>query len=716
MADSLFTELKRRNVFKVGVAYLVLAWVVIQVTDSAVPALHLPDWVNSLVFFLGAIGFPFALFFAWVFEVTPEGIKKESDISPEDSVTTHTGRKLDFIIIGLLVAALGYFIYESRFETQLPETAVNEARTTEVEPAKEVIEEPEGSSIAVLPFVNMSSDKEQEYFSDGISEEILNVLAKIPKLHVTSRSSAFAFKGKDLNLTEVANKLGVKNILEGSVRKFGNRIRITAQLIEAGSDKHLWSETYDRELTDLFAIQDEISAAIVEELKSKLGLNTKLAERDMRNVNLDAHNEYLKGRFYVENRNQQDLEKALIHFDRAIEIAPDYAPAWMGKGWAIEFLSETSYGYIPREVAFARARVAIEKALELNPELPEAYGILGLIEFGSFNEDKGTANYKKAIELNPNYADVYSWYANQLFDEPEKRLKLREKAVQLSPMSILANSNYAHELIDYGKLEEAEEVAKQMLIIDASHPFPYTIFGSIQQSKGNYAEASNYYKKTVEYSPGHTRAKFELASLLAAIGLLEQAANVFDDSDFVELKYWYKGNVELFVSQVRELYPRVENDSLGLFIRAQAEARTENYSEAVKYYKKTKFGVTDDERIYSYQQVGETEVAQTLLDKSKALLLTRMDAKAENFGREPIEVRSMTIAYLEQDIDKAILNLKKAMDKKYIINYYLKTVPMYKKLRQHPEWPAILAESDKRAAKQREIYLNLVAEKEVTTL
>jgi TolB-like protein/Tfp pilus assembly protein PilF len=715
VADSFFTELKRRNVFKVGVAYLVLAWVVIQVTDSAVPALHLPDWVNSLVFFLGAIGFPFALFFAWAFEVTPEGIKKESEITPDESITAHTGEKLNYIIIGLLVVALGYFVYESRFQSQ-SETLVTEKYSPKIDAPKVVSQEVEGSSIAVLPFVNMSSDKEQEYFSDGISEEILNVLAKIPKLHVTSRSSAFAFKGSKINISEVAKKLGVNNVLEGSVRKSGNRIRITAQLIEAGSDKHLWSETYDRELTDIFAVQDEISAAIVDALKSKLGLEVDVAKRDMSKVNLDAHNEYLKGRFYIENRNKDDLEKALAHFEKAIVLAPDYAPAWMGKGWSIYFLSEIEYGNIPSEVALERARQAIEKALQLDPNLAEAYGILGLIEQGSFEDKKAIVNYKKAMALNPNYADVYSWYSNVLFEQPKMALELREKAVQISPMSLLANGNYAHSLIDFGRLDEAREVAKHILTINDSHAFPYSVLGRIQRSEGRYAEAAISYNQSVVNSPEDTSTKFGKASLLAAIGLLEQAGSVFEGSEYVHLKYWFSGNTELYTSYVREVYPRKENDSLGFLIRAQAEAEAEDHVEAVKYFKLTKRAETGVQRIYSYQQVGENEAAQVLLDKVKAELTTQLNANIEYWGPVPIEIRVMAIAYLEGDLEKAITSLKQAMKKQYIIEYYYKTLPMYKKLREHPEWSALLAESDKSAAEQREIYLKLVAQKETTTL
>ena len=371
MSVSLFTELKRRNVFKVVIGYILLGWVVLQIADIIVPALSLPDWTITFLLVVGALGFPFVIFFSWVFEITPDGVKRETEIDREQSITGNTGRKLDFIIIGMMAIALGYFIYE---RSVVPEATVDDSVTTEV-----VTQVSEGSSIAVLPFVNMSSDPEQEYFSDGISEEILNVLAQIPNLKVTSRSSAFAFKGSKINITEVAKKLGVKNVLEGSVRKSGTRIRITAQLIEAGNDVHLWSETYDRELTDIFAIQDEISAAIVEALKSKLGLGVKVASRDMKSVNMEAHNEYLQGRFYIEKRTHENVAKALEQFNKAIEISPDYAPAWMGKAWALLFLSELQYGDIPNEISLKRARPAAEMALLLAPEQPENQAVMGLL-------------------------------------------------------------------------------------------------------------------------------------------------------------------------------------------------------------------------------------------------------------------------------------------------------------------------------------------------
>ncbi len=725
MADSFLTELKRRNVFKVSVAYLVLAWVVIQVTSEAVPALRLPDWVNSLVFFLGVIGFPFAIFFAWAFEITPEGIKKESEIAPEDSITAHTGRKLDFAIIALLAVGMGYFIYESRFESETVESVVVNDSTKDstvlTETLTKTISEPEGSSIAVLPFVNMSSDKEQDYFSDGISEEILNVLAKIPNLHVTSRSSAFFYKGKDIKINKVAQELGVKNVLEGSVRKAGNRIRITAQLIEAGSDKHLWSETYDRELIDIFAIQDEISAAIVEALKSKLGLEAKVSNRDMSKVNLDAHNEYLKGRFYIENRNQEDLEKALAHFDKAVELAPNYAPAWMGKGWATYFLSEGQYGNIPNEVANRQARPALEKALQLEPTLAEAHGVMALIvDDNGNNKDESNAYLQEAIRLNPNYADAYSWYGNNLADYPSKYLEYRKKAVQLSPMSLLANLHYATSLLFIGEIDEARKIAQHMLTINDSHEFTSTVLAYISTIEGNHAEAAIVNAKIIENSTISRRFKSRILASLSTLGLNEQVPNLFEGTDFSALKYWYNGNLEYYISQIRAIFPRNETDELGYLYRALAETHAENYTEAVKYYELTNICMDCIERIYSYQRVGNDEIADQLLSNMQAThtAWTNTDVQYWEFFENivPAEIMTMELAFLEGDTEKAIANLKLAMAKNYIIDYLYKTMPMFKKLRKHSDWPALLAESDRRAAIQRDIYLKWVAGKDTTTL
>jgi TolB-like protein len=328
---SFFQELRRRNVFKVATVYIVTSWLVIQVGSIVMPAFDAPDWVMKTLIVLLLFGFLIAVILAWAFEVTHDGVKRDFNIPFKESDIGNSGRKLNFIIIGLLIADLGYFIYQSRFDTQSTETQVTETRLTDDAKNKsELLSDVvayEQTSIAVLPFVNMSSDPEQEYFSDGISEEILNVLAKIPNLHVTSRSSAFAFKGGKINITEVAAKLGVKHVLEGSVRKSGTTVRITAQLISANTDKHLWSDTYDRELDDIFKVQDEISAAIVDSLAETLGIDLVKTASTAQAINPEAYDYYLQGLRGLRIQTFDSLRNAVIAFESAIKIAPDYLPA-----------------------------------------------------------------------------------------------------------------------------------------------------------------------------------------------------------------------------------------------------------------------------------------------------------------------------------------------------------------------------------------------------
>jgi TolB-like protein len=267
---SLIAELKRRNVFRVSAAYLALGWIVTQVTSTVAPWLHLPEWVGPVVLWIGVIGFPFVVMFAWIYELTPEGIKRESEVDPSASVTHHTARRLDYVIIALLVAAIGLFAFHEFRPAAKKRVTVVARMTPQAVPGAAPSVAGADRSVAVLPFVDMSAGKDQEYFADGISEELLNLLAKIPQLRVIARTSSFSFKGKEVDIAEIAKKLNVANVLEGSVRKSGDTLRITAQLIRASDSSHVWSETYDRKMTDVFAVQDEIAAAVVEQLKVTL--------------------------------------------------------------------------------------------------------------------------------------------------------------------------------------------------------------------------------------------------------------------------------------------------------------------------------------------------------------------------------------------------------------------------------------------------------------
>jgi len=400
----LFTELKRRNVFRVAVAYLVAAWLLLQVADIVLDNIHAPDWVIQVFMLALVIGLPVALIFAWAFEMTPEGLKREKDVDRSQSITKQTGRKLDRVIIGILALAVVVLVIDRVRHAQQDEVP-GAAKTAATETAETA------PSIAVLPFVNMSSDPEQEYFSDGISEEILNSLAQVKELKVAGRTSSFAFKGQNQDLRKIGDTLGVEHILEGSVRKAGAKVRITAQLIQVEDGFHLWSETYDRELTDVFAIQDEIANAILAQLKAQLvGLDDTVSAASADRTDAEVYDLYLLARQRLYERKGRTIESAASLLDKAIAKDPNYAPAYAQRGIVTLLLAEDSYGTTPRTEAWAQARLYLDRALELDPRLAEAWAGLGLYYTRVPGEhSEAIEALEKSLSINPNLIDASNW-------------------------------------------------------------------------------------------------------------------------------------------------------------------------------------------------------------------------------------------------------------------------------------------------------------------
>ena len=409
---SFFKELKRRNVFRVGIAYTVATWLLIQVTDTVFPRIGLPDSAVTLVIALLAIGFIPALIFAWAFEMTPDGIKREKDVDRTQSITPVTGRKLDRSIILVLSLVVAWFLFD-KFYLE-PNKQLAETKTVPVPEAVVDASDKTSQSIAVLPFVNMSADVDNEYFSDGISEELLNVLAKIGTLHVASRTSAFAYKGKDLPLSQIARELKVENVLEGSVRKAGNRVRITAQLINAESDRHIWSETYERELVDIFEIQEEISNHIVDALKIALNVNeTEALVRARRPTeNTEAYELYLQGRYAWRLRHEDNLRKSIELFEKAIAIDPGFARAYeaLAQAWAVM----PAWSDVRRVEASSKAKPYALKALELDPALVGAEAILAEWALNERQWARVLEMYPSIISREPRNPTLHQWYAEAL--------------------------------------------------------------------------------------------------------------------------------------------------------------------------------------------------------------------------------------------------------------------------------------------------------------
>ena len=438
---SLFAELKRRNVFRVGIAYAVTAWLLIQVSDILLESIGAPPWVMQTMFVILAAGFVIALFFAWAFELTPEGVKKEKDVDRSASIAPKTGQKLNLGIVALLVVTLAYVAYDKLVLDDLLETGsvdTLELPVTQAENPSDseqlnetILPADTQKSIVVLPFVNMSNDPDQEYFSDGLSEELLNVLAQIKDLRVISRTSAFAFKGKDMDIPTIAAQLGVTHVLEGSVRKAGDDVRITAQLIEVATDSHLWSDAYNRKLENIFEIQEEISKAIAAELQVTLGTSGKTGKPT---DNLEAWQLFLRGRNLYQNRGEAQLERSVSLLKQAVELDPGFAEAWANLAAA-----NIVYGYgrdDDFEAYYRDGRQAALRAIEIDPNNGFAHAVLGLVHTGKFAWEEGMQELDLAIELNPNETNSLLWKGIALIGLGyiDQALAILLQAEQLDPV------------------------------------------------------------------------------------------------------------------------------------------------------------------------------------------------------------------------------------------------------------------------------------------
>ncbi len=462
---SIFQELKRRNVFRVTTVYAIASWLLLQVADVLFPILTLPGWAIRLLAAFLILGLPVAIIFAWAFEMTPDGLKRERDVDRSGSVTPVTGRKIDRVIIGLLVFAVGYLFFkpmlDSATRTDTPATSV-----TSVTPqSSDAAANGDGpTSVAVLPFVNMSPDPDNEYFSDGISEEILNVLVKIEGLRVPSRTSSFAFKGQNTDIAEIAKKLDVDHVLEGSVRKSGNTVRVTAQLIDVATDAHLWSDTYDRELADIFAIQDEISQAIVEALKVTLAIGSVDSSGNIGTSNVDAYNSYLRGRHFWNKRTAPNFLLAIEAYEEAIAADPMFARPYSALAETYALMPE--YGGLGVDEAWPKLEHAATRALELDPRSAETYTALAYAKDRfHYRWDESPTDYLKAIELNPDYATARQWYGEHLAQTRsfEAALEQNLKAKELDPVAPIVTLAYAIVLEANGRHAEAQKEYGEIL-------------------------------------------------------------------------------------------------------------------------------------------------------------------------------------------------------------------------------------------------------------
>ena len=455
--SELFNELKRRNVVRVGLAYVLIAWLLAQVAELALDSFEAPGWVIKAVLLLLALGLPVALFFAWAFELTPEGIKKEKEVDRSESITPDTGRKLNALIIGVLVIAVGMLLAD-KFLLQSEDTPpATEVAVTDTIPVANT------NSIAVLPFVDMSPAKDQEYFTDGLTENLLHALAQIRELKVAGRTSSFAFKGMNTDLREIGLQLNVSSILEGSVQKAGDQIRITAQLINTEDGYHLWSKTFDRDLSDIFVVQDEIAEAVASALRKSLLGDVSTATTTTRDF--EAYNAYLLGLSYYNKNTTEDWDKAIEQFELALERDPDMALAWAGLSRATSL--KTGFGTEFAE-GYARARVTAERAIELDPNLADAHLALAEVQLShDWNWVDAEASLRRAFELRPGDPDIVVKLAtlNRVRGNEVSALEDINQALAQDPLNTALARTQIGMLSRLGRLDEA--LAKAMFLANA---------------------------------------------------------------------------------------------------------------------------------------------------------------------------------------------------------------------------------------------------------
>src|SRR5437867_5914861 len=452
--NDFLAELRRRNVYKVAVAYAVISWLLIQAASILLPTFEAPPWVMKVLVVLLGLGFVIAVFISWAFEMTPEGMKRTSDISPDEVIPYWSKRKFATLIIGVAVIAAGLLAFQ----------LLRAPRST-------ITSKSDNKSIAVLPLLNESGDPKDEYFSDGLSEELIAALAQIRELKVIGRSSSFRFKERKEESKTIGEKLGVATLLEGTVRKQGDRVRIVAELINAADGIELWTRTFDRELKDIFAVQQEIAAAVASSLKATLlGADQRSAANPK---TAEAHNAYLQGHYYFQRRNLEDYRKAVGHYDEAIRLDPEYALAYAERSEAWTLIGDlTGEG----KTAWPKARTDAEKAVAIAPALAEAHAALGWVRF----------------------------FTEWRFAEGLSELK---RAKELAPANPTANDLLAREFVYLGRLGEAEQQGRQAVALEPLVSEPQNNLARILWYQGKLDEADAAARKTAELQPNSASSR-----------------------------------------------------------------------------------------------------------------------------------------------------------------------------------------------------------------
>ena len=743
---SFLEELKRRNVFRVAVLYLVAGWVLLQVADVLFPALNGPELGINLILGFLILGFPLVLIFSWVYELTPEGLKREKDVDRSQSITPATGHKINVLIIILLIIAIGVVAADRL----IPESGPDQAGTSSLPPPTETQaddsspgeseesgepEEPAHiaggmflntapkESVAVLPFVNMSGDPENEYFSDGLSEELLNALAGIDGMFVAARTSSFHFKGHTGDVGDIARQLKVRNILEGSVRKAGARVRITAQLIDATNGYHLWSETFDRQLDDVFAVQDEISRKVADALHVALIASTEVPV-EKPTENMEAYLAYLRGQQHLHAGGTDGFRQAVAAFEDAVALDPSFAEAHAGI--ALAWIEQLDWGNISRDAAMGPIQTAADRAMSLNPDLSVALAAhamaLRVSSPDGGDDPRVIQTLERALALDPNNVEILASYANALQQtgRAEDALAPLERGLARDPLSASLQMNMGGALAGMGRYEAARQRLLSAMELAPEHPLPPDGLANIQRGLGRPDEALRLQQKVIQLDPVDSYSRLLVVTDYLDLGDVERA------EQWQEAAESLPGQQET-IDAVRALLRQLQGDRAGAVTDAEksfammpAGTAAPLFARNILYGHYVAAGEFDRAIAARFGKDGlpppppagtELDMGEALKVASAPYLIAARDGReaAREYARATLEwsqaiqdpgyrdrgahfVRCYAHAALEQPKEAVQACRAGFMLNQQWVRFLLEVTPEPEPIRKSPEWQSFMAE------------------------
>jgi len=711
---------------------VVASWLLIQVAETIFPLFGFGDTPARLVVIILSIGFIPSLIFSWVFEITPEGLKKDADIDREKSITQTAGKKLDRIILVVLALALGYFAFDkfvldpARDQSKI-ESARQEGRTA-------ALNESYGDkSIAVLPFDNRSNREEDQFFTDGIHDDLLTTIAKIGSIKVISRTSVMEYKDTVKKIPQIAQELGVTNILEGGIQRSGNQVRINVQLIDAATDGHLWAEIYDRELTaeNLFAVQSEITKMIADALQTKLSVKEQQRIDSRPTDNLQAYDAYMRGRQLMATRDSANMKLATEEFSKATKIDPLFALAWVGVADS-NFMAPV-YGSDKFEDLLPTIEEAVKNALAIDSELGEAYATLANLHNYYKRKGEAEAAYQKAIELSPNYADAYYQYSRFLGIYPlriQEQVALARKAAELDPRSSLFSLNLGSKYLNQGLYTLAEGQFKKVIELNPIFAPGYSSLAVLYMLyMGQFDKALAPFNKAVELDPGNHGYNSLLIFLYLQLRDGEAAQIVRERMASLGASESLLAFEDILIDFNKNLITHNPADTLESINKLLPKIRYDGFHKRIVGFIALASGdIQLSREIYTTVDPGWLEPGQwpELVERHRSsacmvawLLINTGDEKLGSallrqaisyfddslpLAVEHSDMHAPVACYLTAgDTEKALLTIETQLSHNHLYSWgVIPLLPMYDVIRHEPRWRAGWAEYERRIAVQRE--------------